>query len=64
MEVYIEESFEDDVEINFRGWSEEKKERLIKAIQEGKKYTFPGVSLSFAGDVDVDVEPSYNEGYE
>lgn len=53
--VFIEEEFLTDIDINFCGWSNEQKIKLIEAITNGETFTFEGVSVCYSGDTTVDI---------
>jgi len=56
-EVWVECDYDDDVEIDFSQYDREEKAHLIKAILNNETFTFKDVSLYFAGDVWVEIDP-------
>ena len=55
-EVCIEESYVDDVTIDFSKLSQKEKSQLIKSLTTNGTFTFKKVPLFFSKDVEVDVE--------
>jgi len=65
VEVYLDDEFETDVEINPNEMTHDEKEELISALKQGKKYILKGITVHIVGTTysEYEPEPMYNEGY-
>ena len=52
-EIFVEEEFVTDVDIDFSRYSHEEKLRLIKDIIDGELHTFENNNVFFSGDITV-----------
>jgi len=61
--VFIEEEFETDIDIDFSHFSDEEKLNIIRAIVKNEIFTFERVQVCYSGEttVDIDVENSYGD---